>query len=408
MLGGFVADGDRSSHPGLAQRLAWALQVPIILHLEVNGAGSAALAQLSRTARVIGDSPGFRKLPEAVQAIDNLVETLWPREVIPADATDPLSHFKAKLRELHCGNCSVRGGKAGGPSLCAHNASVDDAIVKDLRNEARCLDFMMTLFKELVAFAGTFYRAKFGPSGTSLTVRLGTSFSESGRIGAKTSFPPADGPGGRQADISIQLPSVMREGNLGQLPYMMFHEIFVHGAEQWDKDGKRAGTSPKCSLREGFVDAAAVYLVVGALRRKELTLSTFKGFSKWLANQIELAHQRRVDPASHGGQEVELAQARSIGHNVFQDFVVRQRGDLAVVLAAALTLLDPDDLTRVRYLRTLRIAATGFSALDPDCPEYQLSVKLASLGTLKPVPLDELTRALEEYHERHTPPDLDF
>ncbi len=113
------------------------------------------------------------------------------------------------------------------------------------------------------------------------SLRLKTMHTSGEDIGARTRFPTHDDFGDRNATVEINLPvDWFDEAHMKRLPYLMFHEICVHGPEAWHGASRsRAGpqrTSERCSFREGFVDAAATHTLVSWLQTQPSALKRWR------------------------------------------------------------------------------------------------------------------------------------
>lgn len=280
-----------------------------------------------------------------------------------------VKHFDEEARQIDCLACASS--RADG-AVCQHKA-VDEEI---LANEARCMRFITTLFEFLVSLAERYYAPVLSikPS-DSLKIRLTASSTSDDRLSAKLKY-TSDRPEERRAEVVLGLPVAnFNDTHLLRLPYVLFHEIFVHAAEAWsapigrERLPREERTDEHCAFREGFVDAAALHVLRQALHVRSGLPEIHREFARDFSAEASAAHQERRSLGETGqvpkdeARNVEHAiRARRRGAALFDRFTELGLGDEAVRFALCLNHLT---LTRDHRTRLMLALEMILEALDP-------------------------------------------
>jgi hypothetical protein len=225
----------------------------------------------------------------------------------------------------------------------------------NLTGAASCLALITQLFFDLAALAEKHYASLLEHSNNhKLLIYLQIVPTNEPDLGAKTEFLDEDG--NRIAKVQLKVPvEHLHHTQYFRIPYYIFHEICVHGPEAWDLEGPRRLCTPsRCPLREGFVDAAAVYVLNKALSAGEIARGgnfRFKDDFQFAAEHSQL--DRAVLPLGEEISEEErlqakqdIVRARKDGLMLFRKLVSERDGDQIARLAFSLNLLCLDEDSR--------------------------------------------------------------
>ena len=219
------------------------------------------------------------------------------------------------------------------------------------------------------------------PSPTPLS--LTTRHTSENRLGASTTY-MEDQTNDRRVEITIELPvSDFNDTHLLRLPYILFHEIFVHAPKSWGASTSRRElpkeerTTELCAFREGFVDAAALYVLRKGLsvRGRTSQLHELHGeFARDYSAKAKTAHveRRSKGPTGQlprgGGENIEhVIKARERGGELFDQFRELNLGDEAVKVAVCVNHLTLTTEQRNRLLTALEEAVKALEmAGDPE------------------------------------------
>jgi hypothetical protein len=133
---------------------------------------------------------------------------------------------------------------------------------------------------------------------------------------------------------------------------MMFHEIFVHAPESWEAQARRAETNERCAFREGFVDAAALYVLLSGLKRRKRVPDSHRDFIHSYEIGAKLAHLERRNHGP-GGRMSHVASTRDAGATVFDVLEKKGYAKDAVRIAICLNRLALSEEERTRVLIVL-------------------------------------------------------
>ena len=160
-----------------------------------------------------------------------------------------------------------------------------------------------------------------------LQVRFCTQRSRDKEIGAKAMFPNDDCGGQRKTEIMLALPpDSLDHSNIRDIPYLIFHEIFVHSAESWGATSRRTPTNELCAFREGFVDAAGAQVLERGLADPGLRSHLHRPYSEVYSRAARTRHSGRMryTGRKEGSSNAEAAQmervtaARNRGWKLFR------------------------------------------------------------------------------------------
>ncbi len=286
-----------------------------------------------------------------------------------------IERFAAEAASIDCERCARNSG-SGLP--CNH--SLDDA--QNMEYGGQCWSLLTELFTHLVGLAEEVY----GPllrehEIRDLHLRLCTLRTTDAELGARTKFPPENG-SGRRATIELRLPvEEFNDTHLTRLPYILFHEICVHGPEAWlggsrHLDGPER-TTELCAFREGFVDAAAAWLLCHRLVNAPERLGRHAALADKYEAATRAAHHERasVGPAGlrAGGERDRtlrgIKNSREQGQSLFARLLgldgdgLKATGGAVARLAFALNLLPLTDKERIRLVQSMSAVAKPFAVL---------------------------------------------
>lgn len=420
MLDGFVVDQNRSGHPDLSIRMAWSVQVPTVVHFESSSDSIlAALAQTTRASIVTaaaGKSSLRKLVSQTTKAVNDAAAAIGGES---GEHRKTIGNFLTDIDRLDCKACTRRQASTPDslPPICCHDALEDPLVVAHPDNDPVCLHFATEMFEKLVARASSYYAALSNGHSkrkTDTTIRIVSPRDErlltltfltmpttTGAVDGSTRFPQGDARGARKAEVTLQLPAELNPKALSELPYIMFHEIFVHGPESWGCEGQRIATRSSCAMREGFVDAAAAFVLSSELSLKGLSFSALPHSSEWLAAGVLAAQRMRSSPVHMvaAGSSKRLATLRLNGSMMFDRYTVRNLGKTGAALAAAINLFDLSEADRGAYLGILGEAAL---LMDPEpsdlsTHEYRLAARLRQIADRRPLDFVALKNVLEEW-----------
>jgi len=358
----FLADFRHGDHPDLKGRKQFIGKSLAVLHLVLKDRQSA-LKQLGQA--VLQKAQLDADLNE--EALDIYLRNLLGeaklyanRNALPGHETI-IATFRSCARKVSCGACA-------GKDICNGHDLEDPRIVA---RGALCLEPLTSTFANLVALAARLYAMALHCPGH-LELRLKTTRAEAtASLGGRTFFPDDDDAGQRKAVVEISLPlEELNASHIVRLPYVMFHEVFVHGPESWTAAGRRVETSETCEFREGFVDAAAAHLLSVALTRRDVTLFDDESLRLLLAEATQAAHKERTTPG-YGNTSLraasELKTLRQNGAILFGAIERMNLGGHAALLAAIINSWPSSPRQRGAFLAHLDRILPGLP-LSADTP----------------------------------------
>lgn len=218
------------------------------------------------------------------------------------------------------------------------------------QNELHGIQWLGEMFVWLVALAEKVYApALQGNGGGGLALRLRTLPQRTPELTGETQFNLVkDATAARAADVGIKLPlQQFSDNHLCQLPFTMFHEVFVHGPQAWKTAGCRKVVGEHCALREGFVDAAAHAVLAAELETASLPrlLQPFReevryGIGEAHRQRSEAAHFPETSDDAHDLDKM-TRKFRKLGRTTFEKLTGKNL--CAMQLALCLNLLELPD-----------------------------------------------------------------
>lgn len=366
----FHAETRHGNHPNFAVRKALAARVLIARNLRLRvglrGLGDTVFDDLVEAAYFHVRQHASHDGETFSQFLTNMVDSVEARvcqlaswedgqSKLPARLADVFTVLRHETNDVSCQKC--QGCSAGAAAQCTGHLLDSDIVA----GGARCLEFVTELFDFLVRLAERRY-ARLLPDtpANELRVRLKTRHHSKAELEAVTKFID-DAPSLRQAHVLVNLPlHALDETHVKRLPYMLFHEIFVHAPEGWETNGPRVETNELCAFREGFVDAAALFVLVSALRKPAQIPTSHREFARLYLSESEAAHRERrtLGPAGraavpHSSKLANIVSSREAGAAAFEDLSVKGEAEEAVRIAICLNRLALTQEQRTRALTAL-------------------------------------------------------
>jgi hypothetical protein len=303
-----------------------------------------AVFQVVSNARQVADKqyPPKRPVNETPAALTAHLDAI--REAVVAGATEwgfadhsTVRALQDGLSKIRCEDCS----REAGAMAC--NGGLRDSFV--LAKAGHCWRPFTVLFEHLVNLAQRLYADVKPLQGRHLCIRFITQITD-GSITGATIYPDDDSCDARVAHVIIDLPAeTLNEIHLGRLPYILFHEIFVHGPENWGVSGPRTPCGEGSAFREGFMDRAAYLWLREHLEKKNPLPHPFEFASTWA---IKVAEQAHISRSTIAEEDVEkrgaLARHSTVssietGKTVFDGFCRLIKTDRAVRFAARMNTI---------------------------------------------------------------------
>lgn len=308
----FLSDIAHANHPDLVARKHLAARVLLARNLHVlaneKRLPRKSVKNLVLTGQVkidIEAKNSNKTLTVFLEEVVTAIKAQWESDRVSADTSTQMEHAAIELLlsqlsqeavGLSCHNCMDQRGEK---TQC--EGKVADAHI--VAQRATCLDFVTTVFAFLVKLAESFYQPLLRPTPSGeLVIRLQTKHTNGRALEASTRF-VGDGPLERRAQVHVKLPLRFNATHLKRLPYLLFHEIFVHAPEAWGAASFREATAERCAFREGFVDAAALHVLQHGLRDLDVVPHSHHDFAEPYRRESRSAHRDRI---SHGPAGVEL------------------------------------------------------------------------------------------------------
>jgi len=305
--------------------------------------------------------------------------------------------FKRDLNAIGCERCVVRRIGSSDPSKIKGAICDGKNDIANLNFGALCWETFAELFKFSVQITQQLYSSIVQSDETEqLNIELQTRITTEPGFGARTVFPDTDKAGNRSAVVQLTLPvEDFDDSYYLRLPYYIFHEVFVHAPESWTSVGKRQPTNERCAFGEGFVDAAAVRVLIRALEGGELLTPVDRPFFEHFMNETEKAHHRRADlaPVERGSYKQrdkaaqDAADARDDGMRLFKRLAERenpQLADEAIRIALCVNLLPLEPSERIDFMTKLDRASANRAAITERYSNWLNSLRnAANRGDLK-------------------------
>lgn len=277
--------------------------------------------------------------------------------------------FRKEAEIDFCTECQERRNQ----SVKCSGLPIDGTIVADaLAAGTGCMDHFAAMFRRLVDIAENKYDGRLDGKSEDLTITFRVAHSPRLVTEASTSF-QYDEPTQRHAELKVELPIEFNETHLTRLPYVLFHEIFVHAPESWTELTRRKPTNERCSFREGFMDAAALYALEAALRGQSFPEGHDEFREHYIAG-AKAAHAHRTTLGPQGAQwgtddgVGDLIRFREDGVRPFRRMREAGLGDEALAVALSLNPLSLTELDRARIVAALESLTGALWEAGPDKP----------------------------------------
>jgi hypothetical protein len=367
MAGDFIPDIHHQEYPEFGIRRALMLRAMIALHLEILPYQKTTnLQSVADAARGYGKEIFHLDKPSMDDAVRGMLGRAHQSAQTSklAKAGRYIQGLSNQANKLACGHCTKN-------SSCTGKPVADAAVVASPNSGKTCMSYVIETFLKLVDYAGKYYNDLTSLSGK-LTIRLTATHTIEDLLSGQTEVMSGDRSDDRRANVRIILPvDHFNENHLSALPYILFHEIFVHTPEAWTTKGPRIATPEYCEFREGFVDTAAAYLLQKGLQSKSLSFDFFPGLNPHLAVRTERNQTMRASicaSASLGStaldSQISLAARRERGLRIFKQYADDGHAQMAVALAAAVNLMEADLARRALYLKLIEDAHRHIAADD--------------------------------------------
>lgn len=367
----FRAVISQAEHPSLSNRKrirAWALiernfRIRAVLEkVERNKQLDSLIARLLAAA----DSPAFLddevSLEKYMQRLDAATISIVQEDTVSdAKILALVSHFRREL-PISCADCASR------VNAVPCNGSLQDERI--IKAGMHCWDFATGLFAFLVEIAEASYQIVLPivPK-SALQIELHTRAASSERFRGETKY-HGDTGARRHAQVIVDFPTdMLATRRLEALPNLMFHEIFIHAPEALLSEAKRDIPTPEtCSLREGYMDAAANDLLIAVLTRTPHRIPGFyQEFAEQIAESSKDAHCARLDNTGYelyknddGARNTSIViERRRDGQKAFNAVSKVLGLEIACVIGMAANVVSLDQTPRNLLVEMLAIAAAS-------------------------------------------------
>jgi hypothetical protein len=277
--------------------------------------------------------------------------------VLDKDVRDLFQQFAEGLSVNQCEDC------AGRAKQRPCNGKLADWSV--MSRGMDCWRFLTELFQSLVDFASEIYSPLL-PADSSLQLRIGlqTTTSSDEKLTAETRY-AKDSSSERAAQVILYLPEAIVQEHLEHLPYVIFHEVFVHVAESFLDAGVRSPTPETCPFREGYMDSVAAMLLARVLKEEPHRIPAFfREFTREMSLAVEIAHHMRLSPAGPSAeastQEARrisnVVKARRDGRMAFEEVVEAVGIGHARNIGVAANVMELDEDARIALVERLMAA----------------------------------------------------
>lgn len=351
-----------------------------------DAAGEAIPASVVNEARHFADKVNSDSVP-----LDQYLRDVGSAVAVEAEkarvAQNPAMRAFSRHMSLDCRACADK----ARAQIC--NGSIADGIAiasggdgTTIPSGGECWTLLAGLIQMLGEFAQLHYAHVPTMQNAVLRVAWKTQIAAHGDIGGATTFPRNDAASNRAAEIMIDLPDEgLDESHFGKLPYVIFHEIFVHAPESWGSAGRRYPSSDMNPFREGFLDRLA-YLLLEQFLKKRLS-SPFAHATDFFLAQAEVAHSGRLDLGGSASLQTRAAEqqrlrigARQHGRtllNRWQDICTLKR------IARLSTRLNALELTDKQQRKLLKILDLATEAAEWDEPDLRRGDWLSLVGEME-------------------------
>jgi hypothetical protein len=359
----FRADLAHPEHPTLTdrKRLVWRLAVLRNLILRTEEAAADERSRLNDLASAVLAAAEVTIKNDHEQLDDFLSAAIKTMQGLAAKMVNAAGPSKKRIRSLlrtaignvrdetkaiNCAGCSKA--RQGGP-ICNGSLNDERALEGSDDKGPPCWRLLTELFSEILEIAEDEYGPFIAACGQrQLAVKFCTRRAKDRDVGAKALFPDDDSEQRRVTEITLALPPHgLHHTHIRDLPYVLFHEVFVHSVEGWVTKGCRLETTELCAFREGFVDAAAAHVLEQRLLNPGLRSGLHRSYSEIFSRGVRTGHANRMTynvtrnglSADEAVQMEQILKARNRGWKLFRRLEAKLQGG-AVRLAICLNLLD--------------------------------------------------------------------
>ncbi|WP_337660037.1 hypothetical protein [Anderseniella sp. Alg231-50] len=230
-----------------------------------------------------------------------------------------------EFRRFDCESCGNR------DVICKNGPG--DRLLFGHPEGARCLLFLAEMMKIFVDLADEQYRMIAGDRAPK-TVVPDISLETHRKIRSDGTL-PIDGefvqpPNNGSAVVRVFWPmNEELDQAILSLPYLVFHEVFVHGAQGAARSGVRFSVEPDCAFTEGTVDAVACGVLLDKVLPNDQNLpEVLRPLAEGFYRECKNYHHERFDPpdpkTDEPGDDIRRARARG------RDIVERLMKGIAV------------------------------------------------------------------------------
>jgi hypothetical protein len=311
------------------------------------------------------DPGGRASLVELLRRIEQRVG--GKRVGASGDGAGRLLHeFEDGIRHFDCEQC--------GPDSVVCNGLVDPLVFGS--NGGACLRFLVDLVEEFVRQTSVYYAKYAGALARpdelpDLLVETEPWSGAHGTLAVDGELVPP-GVGAAPEDAAVIRVRWPKRGDVTQaileLPYLVFHEIFVHWPQGQASAAPGFQVESACSFTEGAVDSVACDLLDEVLQDRKALPEVLRLLRDSIREAARAYHEERCKAPAHDGPEMDdpahdILFARYAGrktvHRTLQDLQTawQRPGDWATRIILALNLQLTGDGRR-RLYKLMRRAAT--------------------------------------------------
>jgi hypothetical protein len=396
----FVGNIAHRDHPSFENRKELAGKALAAIHFDLTGGGDPELAAISEMVR----QRSTRRANDNRLNLTTFLDDLHSKAV-EAAAENPgrnplvqagLTAFKAHATSMNCARCTRN-------QPCSGNTVRDPALVAA---GGLCLSIFTQMFTALIGLTNEAYQnimSTVSPTQIHVTLKTEISRKAGAEVGGKTEFPSSDGRSTRAASVTATLPlGGFGQEHLTRLPYVLFHELFVHCPESWANEGSRPHTKETCGFREGFVDGAAASLLYRALNGGRVKLSDLPSLDGEFALETMAGHLARtsLDASRLSTATPGLVPVESLRRKGAKAFALFREaiGVDAELLAAALNVTSATDDERAAYLILLESMSQALAGGLENATRYMrnLVLDLRPLLSARPVDAEAVAKFFRE------------
>ncbi|WP_372571730.1 hypothetical protein [Ruegeria jejuensis] len=215
---------------------------------------------------------------EALQSINAKVQERTNGED-HENVASGIAAFEAETKQISCKKCSAYSDRKCQGGFSDWKLFVDGVVGGEARPGGLCVNFVRELTEHLSAFAENWFEKHGGedlrgPPGKIVVCLDSLGENHDGTMPLDGSYDPDSGLLVVQWPTDPDDPEVIDDAIL-MLPYLLFHEVFVHGGQGRALENTIGEVPFSCSFTEGAVDAAARDLLI-ALVLPDIPSETFR------------------------------------------------------------------------------------------------------------------------------------